>query len=266
MKSDTDLEISEATLPGTRFRLESAQDPDSEINSLQNYQISKNPSFTLAVKESPDGKKQAELVLEKSLDREQEPTYHLVLTAVDGGDPVRSGTAQIRIKITDVNDNSPVFTKQIYQISLRENLPNGSPVLQVTASDKDEGLNSRITYSFQSIPENTRKLFHLDADTGEIINTATLDFEEKKKYTLELKARDEGGLTGHCKIEIEILDENDNSPEVIILSVSSPIPEDSPPGTVIALIKALDPDSGQNGEISCHIQHYFPFLIISFSN
>ncbi|CAM2118397.1 unnamed protein product [Caretta caretta] len=265
IKSDIDLEISESALPGARFRLESAQDPDSGINSLQNYQLSKNPSFTMAVKESPDGKKQAELVLEKSLDREQESSHQLILTALDGGDPVRSGTAQVRIKITDANDNPPVFTEKIYKVSLRENLPKGSLILQVKASDKDEGLNGHITYFFDSIPENTRKLFHLDPDNGEIINTAILDFEEKNEYTMELEARDGGGLTGHCKVHIQILDENDNAPEVTIFSVSSPIPEDSPPGTVIVLIKARDPDAGQNGKLSCNIQHNLPFKIISSS-
>ncbi|CAM5133681.1 unnamed protein product, partial [Eretmochelys imbricata] len=265
IKSDIDLEISESALPGARFRLESAQDPDSGINSLQNYQLSKNPSFAMAVKESPDGKKQAELVLEKSLDREEESSHQLILTALDGGDPVRSGTAQVRIKITDANDNPPVFTEKIYKVSLRENLPKGSLILQVKASDKDEGLNGHITYFFDSIPENTRKLFHLDPDNGEIINTAILDFEEKNEYTMELEARDGGGLTGHCKVHIEILDENDNAPEVTIFSVSSPIPEDSPPGTVIVLIKARDPDAGQNGELSCNIQHNLPFKIISSS-
>ncbi|KAM7162925.1 uncharacterized protein RBU57_009889 [Macrochelys suwanniensis] len=265
IKSDIDLEISESALPGARFRLESAQDLDSGINSLQNYQLSKNPSFTMAVKESPDGKKQAELVLEKSLDREEKSSHQLILTALDGGDPVRSGTAQVRIKITDANDNPPVFTEQIYKVSLRENLPKGSLVLQVKASDEDEGLNGHITYFFDSIPENTRKLFHLDPENGEIINTAILDFEEKNEYTMELKARDGGGLTGHCKVHIKILDENDNAPEVTILSVSSPIPEASPPGTVIVLIKARDPDAGQNGELSCNIQHNLPFKIISSS-
>ncbi|XP_053893415.1 protocadherin gamma-B5-like [Malaclemys terrapin pileata] len=265
IKSDIDLEISESALPGARFRLESAQDPDSGINSLQNYQLNKNPSFTLAVKESPDGKKQAELVLEKSLDREEESSHQLILTALDGGDPVRSGTAKVRIKITDANDNPPVFTEQIYKVSLRENLPKGSLVFQVKASDKDEGLNGHISYFFDSIPENTRKLFHLDPENGEITNTAILDFEEKNEYIMELEARDGGGLTDHCKVHIEVLDENDNAPEVTILSVSSPFSEDSPPGTVIVLIKALDPDAGQNGELSCSIQHNLPFKIISSS-
>nr|XP_014427794.1 protocadherin gamma-B5-like [Pelodiscus sinensis] len=266
VKSEIDLEISESAVAGARFRLESAQDPDLGSNSLQNYQLSKNPSFTLSVKESPDGKKQAELVLEKSLDREEESSYELILTALDGGDPVRSGTAQIRIKISDANDNPPVFTEQIYKVSLRENLPKGSLVLQVKASDKDEGVNGLITYSFNSVLENNLKLFHLDTENGKIINTAIPDFEEKSKYTLELEAKDGGGLTGHCKVLIEILDENDNPPEVTILSLSSLIPEDSPPGTVIALIKAQDRDAGQNGDVTCHLQQNSPLKIISSSS
>ncbi|XP_067423042.1 protocadherin gamma-B5-like isoform X8 [Emydura macquarii macquarii] len=265
-KSNIGLEINELALPGARFQLESAQDPDTGINSLQNYQLSKNPHFTLAVKESTDGNKYPELVLEKSLDREKQSSHHLILTAVDGGDPVRSGTAHIRINVTDANDNPPVFTEEIYKVSLRENLPKGSLVLQVTATDKDEGLNARITYYFSNTPENVRKIYHLDPENGRITNTGNLDFEDTHKYMLGVEARDGGGQTAQCKVQIGILDENDNAPEMTFTSVFSPIPEDSPPGTVIALIKVRDLDTGDNGEVTCHIEHNLPFKIVASSN
>ncbi|XP_039340408.1 protocadherin gamma-B5-like [Mauremys reevesii] len=266
IKSNTGLEINELALPGTRFQLESAQDPDTGINSVQSYQLSKNPHFTLAVKESPDGNKYPELVLEKSLDREKQNSHHLILTAVDGGDPVRSGTAQIRVNVTDANDNPPVFTEEIYKVSVRENLPRGSLVLQVKAADKDEGLHSQITYSFSNTPENARKVYHLDPDNGRITNIGNLDFEDTHKYMLGVEARDGGGQTAQCKVQITILDENDNAPEVTFTSVSSPVAEDSVPGTVIALIKVRDQDTGQNGEVTCHVQHKLPFKIAVSSN
>ncbi|XP_065266023.1 protocadherin gamma-B5-like [Emys orbicularis] len=266
MKSNIGLEINELALPGTRFQLESAQDPDTGINSVQNYQLSKNPHFTLAVKESPDGNKYPELVLEKSLDREKQNSHHLILSAVDGGDPVRSGTAQIRVNVTDANDNPPVFTEEIYRVSLRENLPRGSLVLQVKATDQDEGVHAQITYSFSNTPENARKVYHLDPENGSITSIGNLDFEDTHKYMLGVEARDGGGQSAHSKVQITILDENDNAPEVTFTSVSSPVAEDSVPGTVIALIKVRDQDTGENGEVTCHIQHKLPFKIAVSSN
>ncbi|XP_044883723.1 protocadherin gamma-B5-like isoform X18 [Mauremys mutica] len=265
IKSNTELEINELALPGTRFPIRRAQDPDTGINSVQSYQLSKSPHFTLAVKESPDGNKYPELVLEKSLDREKQNSHHLILTAVDGGDPVRSGTAQIMVNVTDANDNPPVFTQEIYKVSVRENLPRGSLVLQVKAADKDEGLYAQITYSFSNAKENARTVFHLDPENGRITNREYLDFEETNTYMLEVEARDGGGQTAHSKIQIEIFDENDNAPEVTFTSVSSQIPEDSVRGTVIALIKAHDRDTGENGQVICYIPKSLPFTIVSSS-
>ncbi|KAM7162923.1 LOW QUALITY PROTEIN: uncharacterized protein RBU57_009885 [Macrochelys suwanniensis] len=255
-----DLEVIESPLPGARFPLESAQDPDTGINSVQNYQLSKNPHFTLAVKEGQDGNKYPELVLEKSLDQEKQGSHHLILTAVDEGDPVKSGRAQIRVNVTDANDNPPVFTEEIYKVSLRENLPRGSLALQVKAADKDEGLHAQITYSFSNIPDNERTLFYLDPEEGRITNTRILDFEDTQKYMLGVEARDWSGQSAHLKVQITILEENDNVPEVTFTFVSSPVAEDSVPGTVIALIKVRDQDTGENGEVTCHVQK-LPFKI-----
>uniref|UniRef100_A0A674IVS6 Cadherin domain-containing protein n=1 Tax=Terrapene triunguis TaxID=2587831 RepID=A0A674IVS6_9SAUR len=243
-----------------------AQDPDVGINSLQSYRLSPNPYFVLELKENPDGNKYAELVLEKPLDREKERSLHLILSSVDGGEPVKTGTVPIKINIIDANDNPPIFTEKIYKVSMRENLPKGTLVLQVKATDADEGTNAKITYSFSNIPQSAQQLFGLDASNGKITAKGILDFEEKNSYTIDVEARDEGSLTAHSKVQIEILDENDNAPEVTLTSVSSPIPEDSLPGTVIALIKARDRDDGGNGDVTCRIQDNLPFKIISSSN
>ncbi|XP_072486674.1 protocadherin gamma-B1 isoform X24 [Notamacropus eugenii] len=260
-----DLEISEVALPGVTFALESPQDPDVGVNSLLQYFLSPDSHFSLLPKENPDGSKYAELMLEKPLDREKQSSYLLVLTAVDSGVPVRSGTVEIRINVTDANDNWPVFSQEIYRISLRENLPAGSSVLQVTATDQDEGKYAEITYSLRTV-ETLKRLFRLDAKSGEISTQEILDFEKGEGYTIGVEAKDGGGHTAHCKIQIEILDENDNAPEVTFASVSNHIPENSMPGTVVALIKILDPDSGVNGEVFCHVRDNVPFKISSSTN
>uniref|UniRef100_A0A8C0JCZ4 Cadherin domain-containing protein n=1 Tax=Chelonoidis abingdonii TaxID=106734 RepID=A0A8C0JCZ4_CHEAB len=266
LKDSIDLQISESSLPGARFLLEYAEDPDFGINSLQSYQLSPNQYFILEVKESQDGNKYADLVLQKSLDRESQRSLHLILTAVDGGQPQRTGTAQIWINVTDANDNPPVFTQELYKVSLRENAPTGSLVLQVKATDNDEGSNAQICYIISKVSEKTLQKFSLDSENGKITVKEPLDFEETRDYTMAVEAKDGGGLVTHCKVEIEVIDENDNAPEVTFTSVSSPVPEDSVPGTVIALISVNDLDFGDNGKVACHLMDDFPFTIRSSSN
>ncbi|XP_059030842.1 protocadherin gamma-B1 isoform X16 [Mustela lutreola] len=260
-----DLEICESVLPGVKFPLDSAQDADVESNSLKIYTINSNEHFSVTTKESPDGSKYPELLLEKPLDREQQSSHQLILTAMDGGDPPLSGTTQIRIQVTDANDNAPVFSQDTYRVSLQENVPAGTSVLQVMAADQDEGDNAKITYAFLSAPTSTSLLFNLNPNTGDITTNGTLDFEKTSRYMLVVEAKDGGVHTAHCNVQIEIVDENDNAPEVTLMSYSNQIPEDSDLGTVVALFKVRDRDSGQNGLVNCYIQEDVPFKLESTS-
>ncbi|XP_061858762.1 protocadherin gamma-B5-like [Colius striatus] len=255
------IEMIESTPPGARFPLSSGRDPDIGANSLQNYQLTPNPLFSLVVRESPDGTKQPELVLEKSLDREKQRNHHLILTAVDGGDPARSGTAQININVTDANDNPPVFTKDIYKVRLLENLPEGSLAFQVRATDSDEGTNAEITYTFSAIANKARQLFSLDARTGDVRVTGPLDYEEGKYYEATVEGKDGGGLRAHAKVHIDVVDVNDNAPTLSLLPILNPIPEDSVVSTVVAVVNVRDRDSDDNGGVSCSINGDLPFRL-----
>ncbi|KAK2524884.1 hypothetical protein Q9233_009203 [Columba guinea] len=255
------IEMIESTPPGVRFPLGSGRDPDIGTNSLQNYQLTPNPLFSLVVRESPDGTKQPELVLEKNLDREKQRNHNLILTAVDGGDPVRSGTAQIKINVTDANDNPPVFAKEVYKVQLLENLPEGSLAFQVEATDSDEGTNAEITYSFSDISNRALQLFSLDSRTGDVKIKGSLDYEEGKHHEATVEAKDGGGLSAHAKVHIDILDVNDNAPTLSVLPILNPIPEDSVPSTVVAVINVRDRDSGDNGAVSCNIDGDLPFRL-----
>ncbi|NXH42707.1 PCDGD protein, partial [Dicaeum eximium] len=146
-----------------------------------------------------------------------------------------------------------------------ENLPVESVVLRVRATDADTGSNGRVSYTFGSVPEAVRALFTIDSKSGELRTAGPLDFEEKSKYIFGLEARDGGGLTDHCEVQIEITDENDNAPEITILSLSSPVPEDAPVGTVVALLKVRDRDSGENGQVSCELSGEAPLSIVASS-
>ncbi|XP_029439877.1 protocadherin gamma-A10-like [Rhinatrema bivittatum] len=261
------LKCSEITILGTRFALPDAQDPDVGINSLQSYQLSANKHFALDVQTGADGVKYAELITEKSLDREEQEVHHLILTATDGGDPARSSTVQIRVLILDANDNAPVFTQSVYKVDILENVPEGTLALSISATDLDQGIHSEVTYSFKKITEKASKIFHLNSKTGEITVTGNLDFEESKLYEIEVQAEDGGGLSSRSKLLLQIVNVNDNVPEISISSLVSVVKEDSPVGTAIALIKVEDRDSGENGQVICSIPTNLPFqLNRSFGN
>eukprot|EP00079_Xenopus_tropicalis_P034336 XP_017948107.1 PREDICTED: protocadherin gamma-B5-like [Xenopus tropicalis] len=257
------LEMIELTLPETRFVLQTAEDPDIGSNSVQTYKLSDNQYFTLSEKTSSDGSTFPELVLEKALDREKENTLGLILTASDGGNPVKTGTLLIRVVITDANDNFPVFSKDVYKTTVNENMPVNSTVISVTASDKDEGTNAQITYSVSKTTNNALHVFSINPFNGEIKIQKHLDYEATQNYELAIQAKDGGGLVAHCKVLVEVMDENDNEPEINFASLFSPIPEHSIAGTVIALIEVHDQDSGENGEVDCHLTDSADFQLIS---
>ncbi|XP_048186997.1 LOW QUALITY PROTEIN: protocadherin gamma-B2-like [Perognathus longimembris pacificus] len=260
-QSSVVLQINEFATPGAHFGLESAVDADVGLHSLQSYQLSANEHFSVTVKDKAEGKSAPELVLEKPLDREQQSGHLLVLTAADGGDPVLTGTTQIQIQVTDANDNPPVFSQPVYRVRLRENMPPGTSVLKVTATDQDEGINAEITYAFKSLGEDIGNKFTLDHRNGEITSKDSVDFESRSSYTMSIEAKDGGGLATECEIILDILDENDNAPDLVFTSVSSAIAEDAAVGSVVALFKTHDKDSGENGEVTCLIKEKVPFRI-----
>ncbi|XP_068187889.1 protocadherin-10-like [Antennarius striatus] len=268
--TEFNLDISESATPGSRFPLESAQDFDVGSNSLRTYLLSVNEHFLLDIQTRSDGSKFAELVLQNSLDREQQSMHQMVLTAVDGGAPERSGTAQIDITVLDANDNAPVFDQSFYRVRLAENPPKGTVVIKLNASDLDEGPNADITYSFSGhAPIRVRQLFSVDSRTGEIKVKGVIDYEKARMHEIYVQAKDKGpsAVAVHCKVLVNVLDTNDNLPEVILTSVSTPVQEDAPPGTVIAVISVTDKDSGENGNVDCEIPHHAPFqLHSSFKN
>ncbi|XP_066480611.1 protocadherin gamma-A6-like [Tiliqua scincoides] len=255
------LRISEVSIPGSQFPLPEAQDRDLGMNSIQNYQLRGGSHFALDVQIGENGARHAELVLEKSLDREEQSVYDLILIATDGGDPIKSGTTEIQVIVLDANDNAPLFTQPVYKVSVKENIPKGSPVITVKATDIDEGLNGEIKYSFKKITENEDKIFLLNSTSGTITLLGHLDYEESSVYEFEVKAEDGGGLSDWSKVVVIIIDLNDNAPELTIRFFINAIHENSPTGTVIALLNVQDQDSGINGEVTCSIPNQLPFQL-----
>ncbi|XP_035807164.2 protocadherin alpha-8-like isoform X30 [Amphiprion ocellaris] len=262
--NETHLEISESALPGARFQLQGARDPDSDMFSIQLYKLSQNDHFRLEVKDRGEDGKIPVLYLHKPLDKEAARSHRLLLTAIDGGKPARSGTMGIIVHVLDVNDNMPVFVRDSYTAVLKENSPFGTTIIQVNATDLDDGLNGEVVYSYgNNVNHKLRKLFEVDANTGEVIVKGLIDFEAKDRYELDIKASDKGTvpLETEKSVVITIVDLNDNSPEIEVTSFSSAIPEDSKPGTTVALISVNDDDSGVNGKVICYISEDVPFTL-----
>ncbi|CAI9170588.1 unnamed protein product [Rangifer tarandus platyrhynchus] len=260
------LFIAESRPLDSRFPLEGASDADIGENALLTYRLSSSEYFSLDVPTTDQQVKPLSLVLRKPLDREESPELHLVLTATDRGKPELTGTVQLLIHVLDVNDNAPVFDRTLYAVKLAENVPNGTLVIKLNASDLDEGLNADIIYSFSSDASPDVKFkFYIDPVSGEITVTEHIDFEERKTYKIRVEATDKGypPLAGHCTVLVEVLDVNDNPPVLTVTSLSLPISENAQPGTVITLINVSDRDSGANGQVTCSLTPHVPFKLVS---
>ncbi|XP_041266440.1 protocadherin gamma-A2-like, partial [Onychostruthus taczanowskii] len=239
-EAEIELRMNEMTAPGSRFPLAEAHDPDSGRNSLQSYELSGDEHFSLAVQAGPGGDQRPELVLAKALDREEAAFHELVLRASDGGDPARTGTARIRVTGLDANDNAPAFSQAEYTVRVPEDVPVGSVLVTVTATDNDEGLNGQVKYWLKKVSDIASDIFRLDNETGEIMLLRTLDFEDGNSYELEVQAHDGGGLFDTTKVTISVTDVNDNMPVISVRSAISEISEDAPSGTVVALLHVHD--------------------------
>uniref|UniRef100_A0A8B9YIH8 Cadherin domain-containing protein n=1 Tax=Bos mutus grunniens TaxID=30521 RepID=A0A8B9YIH8_BOSMU len=255
------LKISESTAPGTSFQMDSAQDLDVGKNGVQNYTLNPNLHFHLKLQDSEDGRKYPELLLDQPLDREKEPELRLTLTALDGGSPARSGTALVRVLVLDINDNAPQFERSVYEVPIPENSPLDFLVVRVSATDLDAGINGELSYSFSHVSRDIQKTFEIHPIFGEVRLKAFLDFELLQSYTINIQATDGGGLSGKSVILVSVVDVNDNPPEVVVTSLTSPIPENSSPEMVVAVFSLRDQDSGDNGRMVCSIQDNLPFLL-----
>ncbi|XP_058268038.1 protocadherin gamma-A3-like isoform X29 [Hemibagrus wyckioides] len=260
---EINLEISESATPGARFLLGSADDPDVGVNTLQNYFLSPNDHFILKQLSRPDGVKYAEMVLQKPLDREQNPRLSFTLTAVDGGNPQRSGNVKINVIVLDANDNAPVFNQTLYSVTIAENSPKGKYITTVNASDADSGANGLVAYSFANLKGNIGDVFALNKSTGVITLKGELDYEKARKYEIGVEAKDQGGLGDSAKVIVDLIDVNDNAPTITIMSFSSPVFEDAPLATTIAMLSVKDLDVGENGLVTCSVNPPTPFKLQS---
>ncbi|KAL0176519.1 hypothetical protein M9458_028849, partial [Cirrhinus mrigala] len=261
-ENDLQIKIAENTLKGTRFGLPTARDLDVGLNSVRSYRLAQNDNFEIEVRDGEYGDKSPFLLLQKPLDRENQEKLFLTLTAIDGGNPPKSGTLNITVTVLDVNDNRPVCNRDTYTVSLKENASPGFTVTFINATDPDEGINGEVEYTYgRNVQRKVHDIFELDKVTGEIRVKGKIDFEENEIFSLNIMASDKGRppMDTDCRVIIKIIDVNDNEPEIEVTSLSNIVSEDSKPGTVISLISITDKDSGINGKVVCSLSKNVPF-------
>lgn len=182
----------------------------------------------------------------RPLDYERRREYLLSVQAVDGGAPPLSDLASVNVTVLDGNDNAPAFSQSAYAARVREDAPPGERVLQLIADDADSGANGRVAYSIAR--GDPAGVFAIDADTGYLSLAAVLDRETTASYALEVRARDRGlpALETHTRVDVEVLDANDNPPKFARDNFSAVVQEDRPLGHPLLRLEVTDVDAPPN--------------------
>ncbi|KAL4230035.1 Cadherin cytoplasmic C-terminal [Mactra antiquata] len=229
----------------------------SETNSVQTYILLPEmdpPVFRVVITET----KEFELVNNVKLDRETLSEYHLIIQAVDGGVVPLTGTTTIHIKVTDANDNAPLFTADSYIVSVNENIATNTIILNLSASDPDQDINGKIMYTFSNrVSDKIFKLFYINPNSGELSVTGKLDYETDESFNIQVVAYDLGetSLSSTTNVFVDIVDVNDNPPSINLHQPpgGTTLLESVKIGTFIAHVEVFDRDSGDNGQVLCTI-------------
>ncbi|XP_038113282.1 fat-like cadherin-related tumor suppressor homolog isoform X3 [Culex quinquefasciatus] len=213
-----------------------------------------------------------EFVIEvhRLLDRETAPVgYNLTLRAVDRGVPSRQSYKVIPVHLADINDNAPVFNREIYEVSVPETSPPNTPVIRLKVTDRDEGKNAQVF--LEIVGGNEGGEFRVNPETGMLYTAVPLDAELKAFYTLTVSAIDQGNTgtrkQSSAKVKINVQDTNDNDPIFETNNMTIKVDENEPAGTTVTKVTARDKDLGENAYISYSIANLndVPFDIDHFS-
>ncbi|OWK53006.1 Protocadherin-16 [Lonchura striata] len=262
-KQHSTFQIPEHTPIGSRFPLDPAFDADSGLLNTQGYMIkggNVGQAFRLETRRGPNGVLYLDLVVSNVLDRENRSSYSLLLEAYDGGSPPRSTQMTLDVSIQDINDNAPSFNQSRYHTLISENLKPGSSILQVFASDADEGDNGDVIYEINRRQSDPDQYFTIDARTGVIKLNKGLDYEVRKVHELVVQARDKAvhPEVTTAFVTIHVRDYNDNQPTMTIIFLSedgSPqISEGAQPGQYVARISVSDPDYGEYSNVNVTLE------------
>ncbi|PAA73878.1 hypothetical protein BOX15_Mlig007274g2 [Macrostomum lignano] len=273
LHSSYNLTIEEGGQPGENIRLPQAADLDSEEFGVREYTLLEPSAYFQVTQSDLNGRKEPRLTVLKEIDREQTPNFSLVLLAKDGGTPARTGSARIYIRVIDRNDNAPQFAMDRLSVSLSEAAPQGSHVIQMNATDSDEGFNAAIQYSLRDtsvlpgLPGASGN-FYINPSTGLVTLRLPLDYEKSRRHVLIIEAvdravggysgyvtRQETPRTGSATLTVNVIDVNDEPPRIVVSSPNSKdglsVKENANADTLVAWVTVGDGDG--NGASSRHV-------------
>ncbi|XP_035263880.1 protocadherin beta-16-like [Anguilla anguilla] len=249
--------ISEDSVPGTTVAIISIKDLDSGKNGQVNCTVS--PSLPFKIKSSLTN--YYTLVTDSILDRETVSEYNITITAADQGVPSLRSNKTLLVKVTDVNDNAPVFEQNMYESTLIENNSPGVSVASVHANDVDWNQNARVSYFLEDTQVNgspISDLISVNSETGVMYAVRSFDYEQIKSFEMLVKAQDGGSPPQSCSttVKIFIQDQNDNAPQILYpvhtgaTVVAEMVPRSADVGYLVTKVVAIDVDSGQNAWLS----------------
>ncbi|KAL4608577.1 protocadherin-16-like [Arapaima gigas] len=257
------VRIPEHIAVGTKFSLDPASDADKDQFTTQGYQIKDGnvgQAFRLDSKRGTNMVLYLDLVVNAVLDREKRSSYSLVLESFDGGSPRKTGQMILDVLVQDINDHAPVFNQSRYHAIISESMKPGSNILQVFASDEDEGDNGLVLYEINRRQSDQENYFVVDPQSGMISLNKPLDYEMRKVHELVVQARDNASQpeVTNAFVTIHVRDYNDNQPTMTIIFLSedgSPrISEGAQPGQYVARISVSDPDYGEYANVNVSLE------------
>ena len=266
-EKEINLHFIEGVSKGFQKSIPNAIDKDVGIvNSEISYELKTNLNepFSLLVHQTSFGTSKLSIVGKEKLDREERDSYRIQVIAKDGGSPTKQSILNLHISVEDLNDNPPVFTKDIYNVSVKNEGNQEKPIIIVSATDLDYGENGKVSYQFSpQTKESNKKYFELNKSTGEIFLQNKLPSEENNVYKLFVTAKDGGALplSGFAGVLVNVVHTQNRPPNIFVTFMSestdntATISEDVEEGSFIAYVKVTDPDAGQNGQVNCELHH-----------
>ena len=240
------FDVSEDVAIGSTIAKFSAKDEDQGFNGMVLYSIVSGNSHSSFIIDMHNG----ELRIGSLLDREKIANYTLNISASDCGSPVtKTAFTTVQINVLDVNDNSPIFENDLYEVNLPENITSGQTVVLLKATDLDDEENGKVSYR---LINDFGGKFRVDSKSGRLSVASALDYEDRARYDIEVQAFDNSKTSQRMtstKVSLNLIDMNDNTPSIVPKSFNVSIPEDIPIESVVAAVSAEDPDTGLGGEL-----------------
>uniref|UniRef100_A0A3Q3IJ23 Cadherin domain-containing protein n=1 Tax=Monopterus albus TaxID=43700 RepID=A0A3Q3IJ23_MONAL len=248
--------ISEDMPIGTPVALVQVSDRDEGENAVVTCVVAGDVPFQLrpASESASDRKRKYFLQTTTLLDYESIKDYRIEIVAVDSGNPALSSTNSLKVQVTDMNDNTPNFSPAMLEVDFAEGNQPGEKVLDVVATDADNGINAELAYSI--IEHSANKLFEIDSNTGEVRVKNLLDREETDRYEFRVAAADKGvpSKTGTATVVIHVLDRNDNDPKFMLSGYSFSVIENMPPLNPVGVVTVTDADEGENARVRLFVE------------